>query len=121
MKLATALPLTLASWLAFASLAAAAAPNPAPPGALSDPSLGWVPPAVFAAAKDDKAPPLVDLNSAPKADLVKLPGLGDGTADKIIAGRPWRSKYDLVVKKAVNRSSYDKFARFVVARQAESK
>ena len=119
MKLATALPLSLAALLAFANLA------PAGPilgtGTPSGPALGWVPQAVFAAAKDDKAPPLVDLNSAAKADLVRLPGLGDGAADKIISGRPWHSKYDLVVKKVVTRSNYDKFARFVVARQAESK
>jgi DNA uptake protein ComE-like DNA-binding protein len=119
MKLATVLTLSFAAALALASLAPAAVPDPARPGP-SDRSWGWVPPATFVAAKDDKAPPLVDLNSAAKADLVKLPGLGDATADKIIAGRPWRSKYDLVVKKVVARSNYDKFARFVVARQASN-
>ena len=61
---------------------------------------------------------LVDLNSAAQADLVKLPGVGEAIADKIIAGRPWKSKYDLVVKKVVTRSAYDKFAKLVVARQA---
>ncbi len=61
--------------------------------------------------------PLVDLNSASKAELVRLPGVGAAIADRILAGRPWRSKYDLVVKKVVSRSTYEKFARFVVARQ----
>jgi len=60
---------------------------------------------------------LVDLNSATRAELVKLPGVGEAIADKIIAGRPWKSKYDLVVKKVVTRSVYDKFARLVIARQ----
>lgn len=66
---------------------------------------------------DDKKPVLVDLNSATKAELTKLPAVGDAIADKIIAGRPWRSKYDLVVKKVVTRSQYDKFAKLVIARQ----
>ena len=61
---------------------------------------------------------LVDLNSAARADLVKLPAVGEAIADKIIAGRPWKSKYDLVVKKVVTRSAYDKFAKLVIARQA---
>lgn len=61
--------------------------------------------------------PLVDLNSASRAVLVKLPGVSEAIADRIIAGRPWSSKYDLVVKKVVSRGTYDKFARWVVARQ----
>ncbi len=60
---------------------------------------------------------LLDLNSATRSELVKLPGVGDAIADKIIGGRPWKSKYDLVVKKVVTRSVYDKFARLVIARQ----
>lgn len=60
---------------------------------------------------------LIDLNSASKAELVKLPGVGEAIADKIVAGRPWKSKYDLVLKKVVTRSVYDKFARLVIARQ----
>ncbi len=70
-----------------------------------------------AAAAEDKKVVLLDLNSATKAELMKLPAVGDAIADKIIAGRPWRSKYDLVVKKVVTRSAYDKFAKLVIARQ----
>ena len=62
--------------------------------------------------------PLVDLNSASKLELVKLPGVGEAIAEKIIAGRPWKSKYDLVVKQVVSRNVYDKFAKLVIARQA---
>lgn len=69
------------------------------------------------AMAEDKKPALVDLNSASKDELMKLPAVGDAIADKIIAGRPWRSKYDLVVKKVVTRSQYDKFAKLVIARQ----
>lgn len=70
-----------------------------------------------AAAADKTA--LLDLNTASKPELMKLPAVGDAISDKIIAGRPWKSKYDLVVKKIVTRSAYDKFAKLVVARQAE--
>ncbi len=61
--------------------------------------------------------PLVDLTSANKDELMRLPGLGGAIADRIIAGRPWKSKYDLVLKKVVARSAYERFARLVVARQ----
>jgi DNA uptake protein ComE-like DNA-binding protein len=71
----------------------------------------------FAAPLAAEKTPLVDLNSASKAALVKLPGVSESIADRIIAGRPWSSKYDLVVKKVVSRGTYDKFARWVVARQ----
>ena len=88
----------------------------APPGA----GAHVVPRQAYAAAAADKTV-LLDLNSASKTELMKLPAVGDAISDKIIAGRPWRSKYDLVVKKVVTRNAYDKFSRLVVARQAETK
>jgi DNA uptake protein ComE-like DNA-binding protein len=75
------------------------------------------PPAVRTAASTETKTELIDINSASKAALVKLPGIGEAIADKIIAGRPWKSKYDLVMKKVVARSVYDKFSKYVVARQ----
>lgn len=104
MKRSFALPLLLAALLS--SSAVAALPVPPAVAAESD------------AAKDaTKKTELLDLNSASKTELVKLPGVGEAIADKIIAGRPWKSKYDLVVKKVVTRSTYDKFAKLVIARQ----
>ena len=78
-------------------------------------------PARYASAARAEKVEFLDLNSASKAALVKLPAVGDAIADKIIAGRPWKSKYDLVVKKVVTRSAYDKFSKYVVARQADTK
>lgn len=79
---------------------------------------GYAPAAgALAEDKNEKKVGLVDLNSATRAELTKLPAVGDAIADRIIAGRPWRSKYDLVLKKAVTRSQYDKFAKMVIARQ----
>ena len=49
-------------------------------------------PAVAASAPQAAAPKPVDINSAPKSELMKLPGVGAAEAQKIIAGRPFLSK-----------------------------
>ena len=41
---------------------------------------------------------LVDANAATQAELEKLPGIGEATAKKIIAGRPYASMDDLTKK-----------------------
>ncbi len=61
---------------------------------------------------------LIDINSASKEELMKLPGVGDAIADKIVAGRPFKSKYELVQKKLVNRTTYTKIKGMVIAKQA---
>jgi DNA uptake protein ComE-like DNA-binding protein len=75
-------------------------------------------PASHAAAP---AATLVDLNTATEAQLVALPGVGDAYAKKIIAGRPYRSKDDLVHRRIVPESAYKQFSSKVVARHSDTK
>jgi DNA uptake protein ComE-like DNA-binding protein len=61
--------------------------------------------------------PKLDLNGATREELIKLPGVGEATADKIIAARPFKSKNELVSKKLVSQSEYNKIAAHVIAKQ----
>lgn len=60
----------------------------------------------------------VDINSATKDQLMKLPAIGEAIAGKIIAGRPWANKAQLLSKNVLTKAAYDKVAPLIVAKQA---
>lgn len=61
------------------------------------------------------AAPLVDINRASRRQLKTLPGIGDAQADRIVAGRPYGSKADLVATKVIPAGTYLAIRRLIVA------
>jgi DNA uptake protein ComE-like DNA-binding protein len=63
-----------------------------------------------------KAEPL-DLNTATLDQLKALPGIGDAYAQKIVDGRPYERKDELVNRKIISASKYNKIRDLIVAKQ----
>jgi competence protein ComEA len=68
------------------------------------------------AATSAKKEPL-DINSASAEDLKTIPGIGDAYAKKIVDGRPYKRKDELVQKKVVPQATYDKIKDQIIAKQ----
>jgi len=91
-------------------------------------AFAGAPAAVFAqATKPAPAPPaapttdLIDINTADKATLMTLDGIGEARSDAIIKGRPYRAKNELADKSIIPEAVYDKIKDRIVARQPPPK
>jgi DNA uptake protein ComE-like DNA-binding protein len=83
------------------------------------PSKPATPPAASSKASTP-ATGLVDLNSATIDQLKELPGIGDAYSKKIVEGRPYAKKTDLLRKKIIPQATYDKIADKVIAKQPKT-
>jgi competence protein ComEA len=87
---------------------------------LSAPVWAQTIPSTAAGAKAQataKAAELLDINSGTKEQLMKLPGIGEAYSDKIIKGRPYARKDELVSKDIVPKATYEKIKDLIIAKQ----
>ena len=61
-------------------------------------------------------PKIVDINASPESDIVSI-GIDRAVAKKIVEGRPYRSKRDLVTRQLLTKEQYEKFKNSIVAKR----
>ena len=116
------LALTIAAPV-MAQPATTTAPSTTSPSATMAPAVPSMPKASTSDVRSTAAAPkadVVDINSATASELKMLPGVSEGDATKIVQGRPYTDKSQLVSKKVVSEATYDKIKDHVVAKQPKS-
>jgi len=105
--------------LLYSPAAPAQAAKPAKPAAAAAAKPAASTPAKPAAAASSAASSLVDINSATADQLKAIPGIGDAYSKKIIDGRPYANKTQLVSKNILPQGVYDKVKDKIIAKQAK--
>lgn len=97
---------TLVTVTLFASAQAGKPASKATPAAAAKPAAKAAAPAT-----------LVDINTASPAQLKALAGIGDVYTDRIIKGRPYANKAQLVSRGILPQATYDKVKDSIIAKQ----
>jgi len=105
-----------------ASIAFAADIKVTTPAMPAKPAVPSVPAVPAMPAAEKKAAPagnmeLIDINSAAESELKAIPLVGDTYAKKIIAGRPFSNKKQLLSKKILPKPVYDKVKDMIIAKK----
>jgi competence protein ComEA len=98
-------------------------PSTASPSSTMAPASPAMPKASTSDVRSSATAPkadMVDINTATASELRALPGVTESDATKIIQGRPYHDKSQLVSKKVVTEPTYEKIKDHVVAKQSKS-
>jgi len=113
--------IALGSLLVSPAFAQTAAPGTATPGTTAKPPMTGTAPTTGAAkpmpSTTSSTSALIDINTASKDQLDKLPQIGSARADAIIKGRPYKAKNELVDKKVIPQNAYDAIKDRIIAHQ----
>ncbi|PYM20914.1 MAG: hypothetical protein DMD81_00900 [Candidatus Rokuibacteriota bacterium] len=69
-------------------------------------------------AATEKSGAKLDINTASEDELKALPGIGDAYSKKIIEGRPYAKKDQLVSKNIIPKATYDKIKDQIIAKHS---
>jgi DNA uptake protein ComE-like DNA-binding protein len=69
----------------------------------------------------EKSGKKLDINTATATELQTLPGIGDALSKKIIDGRPYAKKDQLVSKDILPKATYEKIKEQIIAKHAAEK